>query len=73
MILENENFKLIEYVNKIFSEEEKNNDFDKNSDKNNNINTTNNSNYIKNDEENVININPNNFESIEMFKRLNKL
>ena len=73
LILENENFKLIEYVNKIFSEEEKNNDFDKNSDKNNNINTTNNSNYIKNDEENVININPNNFESIEMFKRLNKL
>ena len=73
LILENENFKLIEYVNKIFLEEEKNNDFDKNSDKNNNINTTNNSNYIKNDEENVININPNNFESIEMFKRLNKL
>lgn len=73
LILENENFKLIEYVNKIFSEEEKNNDFDKNSDKNNNINTTNNSNYIKNDEENAININPNNFESIEMFKRLNKL
>ena len=73
LILENENFKLIEYVNKIFSEEEKNNDFDENSDKNNNINTTNNSNYIKNDEENAININPNNFESIEMFKRLNKL
>ena len=73
LILENENFKLIEYVNKIFSEEEKNNDFDKNSDKNNNINTTNNSNYIKSDEENSININPNNFESIEMFKRLNKL
>ena len=73
LILENENFKLIEYVNKIFSEEEKNNDFDKNSDKNNNINTTNNSNYIKNNEENAININPNNFESIEMFKRLNKL
>ena len=73
LILENENFKLIEYVNKIFSEEEKNNDFDKNSDKNNNINTTNNSNYIKNNEENAININPNNFESIEMLKRLNKL
>ena len=86
IILEKENKQLCEYINQIlFNEEQKiNNDNDIDSYKLNNIdnnnispgkdinqNIYNNSNNIT--ENQIINITPNKFESIEMFKRLKKL
>ena len=87
-ILEKDNIQLIGYINKIlFNEEEKlNNDKNINNNNYNNdyilqgntnissgetINQNINNNSIS--ENNIINITPSNFESIEMFKRLNKL
>ena len=85
VILENENKKLCEYIEKILLNEEQrinnnnnylnltnidniNNNINHCEDNNQNINDNN---YIT--EEQIINITPANFESIEMFKRLNKL
>ena len=83
-ILEKENNQLIDYINNILMEEEQK----AKEDKINNINNLDNDNYnnenndflinknIDNksiNENNIINITPANFESIEMFKRLNKL
>ena len=77
IILEKENSQLIEYINKIISEEEKNSDCINNKENKIGIilenNFKNNSTNIKRDDNIDINIKPDNFESIEMFKRLNKL
>ena len=77
IILEKENSQLIEYINKIISEEEKKSDFISNKDNKIDIITENNfknsSINMKRDDNININIKPDNFESVEMFKRLNKL
>ena len=87
-ILEKENNQLIDYINKILIDEEQKGNEDKINNKNNFDNDNDNDNYNQenNDflinknidnkninENNIINITPANFESIEMFKRLNKL
>jgi hypothetical protein len=76
-ILEKENMQLIEYINKKLFDEGLINNNDKNINDNdyvfhnNSINQNFNQNSISGN--NMINITPDNFESIEMFKRLNKL
>ena len=85
-ILEKENNQLIDYINKILIDEEQKGNEDKINNKNNFDNDNDNYNQENNDflinknidnkninENNIINITPANFESIEMFKRLNKL
>ena len=85
-ILEKENNQLIDYINKILIDEEQKGNEDKINNKNNFDHDNDNYNQENNDflinknidnkninENNIINITPANFESIEMFKRLNKL
>jgi hypothetical protein len=67
-ILEKENYQLCEYVNKILSEEENKIDI---YDNDNNMNNKNDD--EKNVETSGINISPLDFQSFEMYKRLNKL
>ena len=82
--MENENLKLIEYVNNIFLNKENNSNLESNKDnllestkkrinfKEKNL-IKNNLEYNSEEDIKIINTEPNNFDSIEMLKKLSKL
>ena len=69
--LENENLKLIEYVKNIILNAEKNNDLENNKDILFDYVNNNNNNFEEKNENNI-NMETNNFDSLEMMKKLSK-